>query len=85
MFKEIEEFRNKEIKLKKCPFCGNEAEYLIDSEELADTTQRHRIKCKSLLCASITTYISIWQLDYASEVKKFIKKWNTRVYEDKGE
>lgn len=85
MFTEIKEFRNKEIKLEKCPFCGNDAEYLIDSEELSDTTQRHKIQCKSFLCVSITNYISAWQQDYENAVKKFIKKWNTRVCEDKGE
>ena len=71
-------------KLKKCPFCGVEAELIIDRYENSDTTHLHSIKCKDTFAcgARMNDTFSLFQPDYKELVEKFINRWNERV-EDK--
>lgn len=83
MLRETKTIYGNEVKLNKCPFCGNDAKLYIEDTELPDTSKKHIIRCDSIFCSSMTDFFSLWQPDYTKEVKKFIKKWNTRVHENK--
>ena len=56
--------------LKKCPFCGGEADFYFIT-----TMQRHWIGCSKCNCASNA---------FETE-EEAIEAWNTRAYEEKGE
>ena len=68
------------LKLKPCPFCGSQAEFLIETHENGDTTQTHEIQCMNRFCcgARMSEPISGWQNDYIEEVHGLIDRWNTR-------
>lgn len=67
-------------KLKPCPFCGNEAEFVILDHVNGDTTQWHKVKCKDTFgCgAELGDAISFWSATYDKQVDDLISRWNRR-------
>lgn len=73
-------------KLKKCPFCGGEAELYIDRHENSDTTHLHSIKCKDTFAcgARINDTLSFFG-DYKKSLEGLIDRWNKRVKDETDE
>lgn len=71
-------------KLKPCPCCGCDAEYVISEHMNSDTTQEHRIICTNVFNCGLEmhTYISPYAKSYKNKVEQFIKRWNRRVDND---
>ena len=72
-------FETIESQLSVCPFCGQEAEYLIDQHENSDTTHTHKIRCKDVFGCGATMFDSIsYYGNYEERIQSFINRWNRR-------
>ena len=68
-------------KLKPCPFCGGEAEFVILPHVNSDTTQWHKVMCKDVFgCGAELGYaLSGYSPDYEEQVKALKNRWNRRA------
>lgn len=82
-----------EIKLKPCPFCGGDAEILMESRGTNghdELSVKYRIRCKHCGCSgSIHRFNIVVRLAYGgdaitdnSEKQKAIDAWNTRNFKE---
>ena len=55
--------------LKKCPFCGGEAEHIVDVWDYIDRS--HLVRCKNPECNG-------WCVQYYDTEEEAVKAWNTR-------
>ena len=72
-------------RLKKCPFCGSEAEFVLSKQAFDELVEEHGSACLRIDCTNRKCRACMWVhhdvMDYEVMVKMGIKNWNQRAYE----
>ena len=75
----------KMAELKKCPFCGGRAKFVILDYVNQDTTQWHKVMCENVFeCgAELGEALSGYSRYYEDQVRELKNRWNRRANDGK--